>query len=202
MMNCLKIFWIVLPLLVGAVGGGMSVAFAQQAGQQNETDIENQQLAIPDVSRIGIIDVEGVLRRSLVWADFLEKVEARRAKAQGNIVKRQTALEVEGKELTQARATLSADDFAKRRDSYFNKVQKLQQDTQTIKKELDAYFVEGRDIVYKNLNDILESIGKEYNLSMIIDKKTPSIILYADKRIVLNDLVLGKLNERIWQLDK
>ena len=204
LINCLKIFWIVLPLLVvgGAVGGVVPVAFAQQQGQQNETDIEKQQLAIPNVSRIGIIDVEAVLRRSLVWADFLEKVETRRAKAQGDIVKRQTALELEGKELTQVRATLSADDFAKRRESYFNKVQKLQQDTQTIKKELDAYFVEGRDIVYKNLNDILAEVGKDYNLSMIIDKKTPSIILYADKRIVLNDLVLGKLNKRIWQLDK
>ena len=194
MFKPLKIVLIVLPLLLM---GGTGVAF----GQQNETVVENQPLAIPNVSRIGIIDIEMVLRQSLVWQDFLNKIESRRAKAQGDIVKRQTALELEGKELTQGRATLAEAEFAKRRESYFNKVQKLQQDTQTIKKQLDSYFIEGREVVYKNLNDILAQVGKDYKLTMILDKKSPSVILYADKRIVLNDLVLQKLNKRIQSVD-
>ena len=203
MLKPFKIVLIVLPLFF--MGAGVS-AFAQQlGGQQNETNVEKQPLAIPlaipSISRIGIIDIEMVLRRSLVWQDFMNKVESRRAKAQSDVVKRQTALELEGKELTNLRATLADAEFTKRRTNYFNKVQKLQQDTQSIKKQLDSYFIEGREVVYKNLNDILAEVGKDYKLTMILDKKSPSIILYADKRIVLNDLVLQKLNQRIQTLD-
>ena len=204
MVQVLKIIPLVLPLLGVGVGvGTLGTAWGGTVGgQQSETRVENPSLAIPAVSRIGIIDIEAVLRRSLVWADFLNKVETRRANAQQDIVKRQTQLEREGKELTENRTQLAEGEFEKKRQDYFSKVQQLQTDTQTIKKELDSYFIEGRDIVYKNLNDILEAVGKDYKLTMILDKKAPSIILYADKRIVLDDLVLQKLNERIQMLDK
>ena len=87
------------------VGGNM---FSVPAiGQQHETKIETQTLEVLSKTRIGVIDVESVLRRSLVWQDFLNKVDAKRVAAQKDIVKRQALLEREGQSISVERTNMS-----------------------------------------------------------------------------------------------
>ena len=180
---------------------GFSLPTVQVFSQQNETKIEVKDHKKIPIARIGVVNVEQVLRNSLVWQDLENRVEQRRAKVQKDITKEQQALESEGNRLKALQESLSQEEFSKKREVYFDKVQALQQRTEKAKTDLDNYYLVGREQVYKTLDTILEEIAKRYELSLVLDTSFQGII-HVHEKIVLDDEILTILNDRITRIQE
>lgn len=166
-------------------------------GQQNETKIETESVKKSPETRVGVVNIEQVLRNSLVWQDLLNRFEKRRAVLQQDIERRQSILEQQGKDLKAKETKMDADTFAQRRDDYFAQAQKLQQDATKTKGELDNYFLAGRQQVYAVLYDILATMANKRGLSLIMDESKVQGMVYITPDIRLDDDVLMALNKRI-----
>jgi Skp family chaperone for outer membrane proteins len=147
--------------LVALAPAGASIALAET------TQPAAQQIPLS----VAVIDIQQILRDSTAAKAVRAQVDKQKDAYQAQIAQQENALRDADKKLAEQRATLSADDFAKKRDQLGQQMDQLRQNSEKLKQQLEDAFNAGMGQVSQALAGVLTDIAKQRNLTLILDKR-------------------------------
>ncbi|MGB2319604.1 MAG: OmpH family outer membrane protein [Candidatus Puniceispirillum sp.] len=159
-------------------------AFAQDTATK-EADLS--------VNRIGLVDIEGVLRSAAASEKVRKLLDEQRDKFQQefNVIEKQ--LQDTERDLTLKQGVISDAEFDAQRIAFQNKVTRLQQDIQYRRQALDSAYQKAQNDLRALAIDILAEIAAEKKLDLILARNSALIFL---PHYNLSNEVLLRLNER------
>ena len=146
-----------------------------------------------EVRRIGLIDIDGVLRASSGITRVRELLDEQRLAFQKEFLLKETALQQNERELLAKQNTLSKEAFDVQLGAFQDEVVELQQQIQYRRQSLDAAFQEARDNIRALALEIVKDIAGERSLDLVLVRD--SALIYVPG-LNISDEVLNRLNER------
>ena len=193
-----RAFSAVLSLAVAglwlAVAGPVVVSHAQQ-----NDGLANGGLAAPSdggdmsVDRIGLIDIEGVLRASSGAARVRQLLDEQRIAFQQEFAEREAALQQTERDLVERRGELSEAEFAERLAAFEAKVTQIQKEIQYRREAIDIAFQEAQAKLRDLALQIVTELAQEKRLDVVLVRETALIFRPS---LNLSSEVLRRLDER------
>jgi Skp family chaperone for outer membrane proteins len=196
-------------MLAVLVGGGTAFAQSDNASQadqgqtdQGQTGQTNSGAAASSdvdqglqmqVKRIGLIDLDGVLRRSTGTAKVRQLLDEQRLTFQEEFTKREAELQAAEKALQADRELLSEDAFNERLKSFEDEVAEVQQQIQYRRQTLDRAFQEAQRNLRGIALEIVKQIAGERKLDLVLSQESALIFVPS---LNISDEVLARLDER------
>ena len=167
-----------MPVAGLAVAGG---AHAQEAGDEMI------------VRRIGLIDLEGVLRASKGTAKVRDLLDNQRKLFQQEFAEREADLQKTERELMTQRELLSEDAFAERLSQFEADVATIQKEIQYRREAIDVAFQDSQANLRRIALEIVTEVAGEKRLDLVLIKDSALIFLPT---LNISDEVLRRLDER------
>lgn len=145
-------------------------------------------------TKIGVVDIQKIMRESLAAKDLQEQLEKRKNEFQSEITKQEQQLQKEDKALAEERGVLSADAFEKKRNSFKTKVDDTQRKINSRKVKLETGYANAINQIQNKVLGIVESIAKDKSLTLVLPF---SETLYADNSMNISEEVLKKLDKEL-----
>ena len=149
-------------------------------------------------TKVGIIDVQRVMRESTAVQTLTKNVEAQRQAYQAELKEKEAALREEDKTLANQRSVLSASAFAEKRAELEKKIVDVQRQVQELRRKLDQRFGKGMAQVQNRLGEISKEIAEERGLDLIFSKATV-VIVKPDLEITQE--AIERLNNQLPKLE-
>lgn len=143
---------------------------------------------------IGILDRQYILKNSDAASDMRSRIEKKWSSYQEDIRKKETDLRNKGQKLSKKRASLSKDDFEKKKRLYDQEVAELQKLVKTRKGLLDKAYQTGMKDIEAHLMQIIEGIMDDKELSLILYK---SQVALNKKHFDITKMAVEKLNKSL-----
>ncbi len=177
------LLWMVVPV------NGVS---AQQAGDDKKSDA-----ALPQAV-VGVIDFQRVVKESAAGRSVRDQMNQRRTKLQEEIKSIRQELETARAALATREPGLSEAEFSAKRQAMRKRVGELQGIMQSRQREMDAMFNYGMGQIDIALIAILKELAEERGINLILNAgRGRGLVLFAEKRIVITDEALRRLNARL-----
>ena len=144
--------------------------------------------------RIGIIDIQAVLRESAAVQSLSQKIEERRESTRAGMQNREQALRAADLNLAQRRSSLSPEDYADERSKLEDEGIALQREAQEQRRQLDQIFSRGMSQVQQVLVQISQDIARENNLDLVLAKTT---VILVRPEFDFTQEALERLNARL-----
>ena len=173
-------------LLIASFMSGTTMsatAFAQDATKDGDLSVK----------RIGLVDIEGVLRSAAASEKVRILLDEQREKFQQefNVIEKQ--LQDTERDLTLKRGVISDAEFDSQRIAFQKKVTRVQQDIQYRRQALDNAYQKAQNDLRALAIDILAEIATEKKLDLILARNSALIFL---PHFNISNEVLLRLNER------
>lgn len=145
------------------------------------------------IRRIGLIDLEGVLRASKGTAKVRELLDKQRLLFQQEFSERETGLQQRERELTSQRELLSEDAFAEKLAQFEADVATIQKEIQYRREAIDLAFQEAQSKLRRIALEIVTEVAGEKRLDLVLIKDS---VLIFRPTLNISDEVLQRLDER------
>ena len=172
----------------GEIGTGQTQA-APGAAASSGTDQGSRM----QVTRIGLVDLDGVLRQSSGTAKVRQLLDEQRLTFQEEFTQREAELQVTEKALQADRELLSDDAFNERLKAFEDEVAEVQRQIQYRRQALDRAFQEAQRNLRGLALDIVKQIASERKLDLVLSQESALIFLPT---LNISEEVLGRLDER------
>ena len=193
-----RAFSAVLSLAVAGLWLAGEGPVAVSHAQQNDA-LADGGLAAPSgggdmsVDRIGLIDIEGVLRASSGAARVRQLLDEQRIAFQQEFAEREAALQQTERDLVAKRSDLSEAEFAEQLAAFEAEVTQIQKEIQYRREAIDIAFQEAQAKLRDLALQIVTELAQEKRLDVVLVRETalifrPSLNLSAE--------VLRRLDER------
>ena len=169
----------VILLLVGAYFGG---------GQAQEAR----------TPKIGVIDMQRILRESIAVQALSSQIEALRDAYQAELREQEEKFREDDRELSRLRATFTPEFYGQRRSELEKRAAELQRNFQERKKELDKLFGQGMAQVQQVLIRVSQEIATEKGLDLLLAKST---VVLVKPDLEITEEALARLNSNLPQVD-
>lgn len=179
-------------LVVGGtllLAGGFSALGTLQANAQETVSDDNSMV----VSRIGLIDLDGVIRSSTGTAKVRELLDKQRVLFQQEFAEREAELQQTERELTSQRGVLADDVFAEKLSQFEADVATVQKEIQYRREAVDIAFQEAQSKLRKIALEIVTEVAGERRLDLVLVRDSALIFLPT---LNISDEVLRRLDER------
>ena len=147
-----------------------------------------------NAANVAVLDVENVLKNSLVAKDIQSQLSAKLKEFQAEIDQKQTELEAEGKKLDSKKSVLSESAFQNEQDEFEKKINKVKYTIDERQNSLKSAAKKALDQVNEKINIIISDITKEQKIDLIVP--AAQTIFYAES-IDISSEVLKRLNKAI-----
>lgn len=165
---------------------------AQQAGDEKKSDAPLPQAVV------GVIDFQRVVKESAAGRSVRDQMNKRRTKLQEEIKAIRQELETARAALATREPGLSEAEFSAKRQAMRKRVGELQGIMQSRQREMDAMFNYGMGQIDIALIAILKELAEERGINLILNAgRGRGLVLFAEKRIVITDEALRRLNARL-----
>ena len=141
--------------------------------------------------KIGVIDINMIIRDALAFNSIREQIAKYRKVFQAEIQKEEEALRDANQELTRQRTLLSAEAFTEKRKDFEKRVADVQRLVQQRKQNLDRVQGAAMEKIQKSLQDIVTAFALEQDISLIVRKDQT---LLASNTLLITKVVLDRLN--------
>lgn len=145
------------------------------------------------IRRIGLIDLEGVLRASKGTAKVRELLDKQRLLFQQEFSEREAGLQQRERELTSQRELLSEDAFAEKLAQFEADVATIQKEIQYRREAIDLAFQEAQSKLRRIALEIVTEVASEKRLDLVLIKDS---VLIFRPTLNISDEVLQRLDER------
>ncbi|MEK9610629.1 MAG: OmpH family outer membrane protein [Alphaproteobacteria bacterium] len=172
----------------GQIGTGQTQA-AQGAAASSGTDQGSRM----QVTRIGLVDLDGVLRQSSGTAKVRQLLDEQRLTFQEEFTQREAELQATEKALQADRELLSEDAFNERLKAFEDEVAEVQRQIQYRRQALDRAFQEAQRNLRGLALDIVKQIASERKLDLVLSQESALIFLPT---LNISEEVLARLDER------
>ena len=173
--------------LVGYLVWGMPALVAQTA---TESAPPSQSM---DVKRIGLADLNGILRAADANKKVRELLDTQRQKFQDEFSVVEAELQQTERDLMSKRELLSADEYDKQIKAFQQRVTQLQQDIQRKRQAIDNAYQKAQSDIRSEALSIIAEIAREMKLDLVLNRDSSLIFL---PHLNISDEVLTRLNER------
>ncbi len=173
--------------LLGCLVWGMPVVVAQTS-----TDSAPPSQSM-DVQRIGLADLNGILRAVDANKKVRELLDAQRQKFQNEFSVVEAELQQTERDLMSKRELLSADEYDKQIKAFQQRVTQLQQDIQRKRQAIDNAYQKAQSDIRSEALSIIAEIAREMKLDLVLNRDSSLIFL---PHLNISDEVLTRLNER------
>ena len=173
--------------LLGYFVWGMPTVVAQTA---TESAPPSQSM---DVKRIGLADLNGILRAADANKKVRELLDTQRQKFQDEFSVVEAELQQTERDLMSKRELLSADEYDKQIKAFQQRVTQLQQDIQRKRQAIDNAYQKAQSDIRSEALSIIAEIAREMKLDLVLNRDSSLIFL---PHLNISDEVLTRLNER------
>ncbi len=187
-------------ILVLCLSGTVTVAQAQTTDQTAEPSGEaavgvQGELSGADmrVRRIGLIDIDGVIRASKGTARVRELLDEQRRLFQKEFAEREAALQETERRLIDQRDVLSEDEFARQLSEFEAEVASIQKEIQYRREAIDVAFQEAQENLRRIALEIVTGVASEMRLDIVLERE--SVLIFVP-RFNISEEVLRRLDER------
>ena len=171
------------------LAGGLSTLGALQANAQETVSGDNSMV----VSRIGLIDLDGVIRSSTGTAKVRELLDKQRVLFQQEFAEREAELQQTERELTSQRGVLADDVFAEKLSQFEADVATVQKEIQYRREAVDIAFQQAQSKLREIALEIVTEVAGERRLDLVLVRDSALIFLPS---LNISDEVLRRLDER------
>ena len=173
--------------LLGYLVWDMPTVVAQTA---TESEPPSQSM---DVQRIGLADLNGILRAADANKKVRELLDTQRQKFQDEFSVVEAELQQTERDLMSKRELLSADEYDKQIKAFQQRVTQLQQDIQRKRQAIDNAYQKAQSDIRSEALSIIAEIAREMKLDLVLNRDSSLIFL---PHLNISDEVLTRLNER------
>ena len=146
-----------------------------------------------EVTRIGVADLNGVLRAADANTRVRELLDTQRQKFQNEFSLVEAELQQTERDLMSKRELLSAEEYDKQIKAFQVRVTRLQQDIQRKRQAIDNAYQKAQSDIRKEALSIITEIAKAKNLDLVLNRDASLIFL---PHLNISDEVLTRLNKR------
>jgi outer membrane protein len=140
-------------------------------------------------TRIGFVDVQRVLVKSVAGLAAREQLEREKATMQKDVDSRRTEVDKLREELEKKGLVLSADAKREKEEALQRRVRDLRRLVDDFQKELERKEQGLTQRILQDLTAVIEQIGKERGYLLILEKRGASVI-YGDAEADITDEVI------------
>ena len=176
-----------LATLLGCMIWGMPAVMAQTT---TESAPPSQSM---DVQRIGLADLNGILRAADANKKVRELLDTQRQKFQDEFSVVEAELQQTERDLMSKRELLSSDEYDKQIKAFQQRVTQLQQDIQRKRQAIDNAYQKAQSEFRSEALSIIAEIAREMKLDLVLNRDSSLIFL---PNLNISDEVLNRLNER------
>ena len=161
----------IVALVAGALIGG-PVAMGEAAG-----------------SRIGYVDVQKVIVRSVAGVAAREQLEREKVTMQKDVDNRRTEVDKLREEMDKKGLVLSAEARREKDETLQRKVRDLRRLAEDLEKELQKKEQQATQRILQELTGVIEKMGKERGFLLIVERRSGGVI-YGDPEHDITDEVI------------
>ena len=176
-----------IAALLGYLVWGMPTVVAQTA---TESAPPSQSMS---VQRIGLADLNGILRAADANKKVRELLDTQRQKFQDEFSVVEAELQQTERDLMSKRELLSADEYDKQIKAFQQRVTQLQKDIQRKRQAIDNAYQKAQSDIRSEALSIIAEIAREMKLDLVLNRDSSLIFL---PHLNISDEVLTRLNER------
>ncbi len=140
--------------------------------------------------KIVYVDSQRIVNESLAGKNAISKLQSLKAAKQAEIDKREKALERLREKLSATSLAMSDEAKAEQQAEYQRQMKELNRFIKDAQDDLHAKYQELLDPIRKDLDDIINSYGKEHSIDLILDVRQAGIV-YASDRIDVTNKILA-----------
>ena len=146
-----------------------------------------------EVRRIGLADLNGVLRAADANVKVRELLDVQRQKFQSEFSKVEAELQQTERDLMSKRELLSAEEYDKQIKAFQARVTRLQQDIQKQRQSVDNAYQKAQSDIRAEAISVITEIASELQLDLVLQRDSSLIFL---PHLNISEEVLKRLNER------
>ena len=177
-------FW---GALIGCVMCGTVMVSAQTTTASPDTTPSME------VRRIGLADLNGVLRAADANVKVRELLDVQRQIFQSEFSKVESELQQTERDLMSKRELLSAEEYDKQIKAFQARVTRLQQDIQKQRQSIDNAYQKAQSDIRAKAISVITEIASEMQLDLVLQRDSSLIFL---PHLNISEEVLKRLNER------
>ena len=140
-------------------------------------------------TRVGYVDVQKVIVRSLAGLAAREQLEKDKAAMQKDVDARKAEVEKLRDELDKKGLVLSADSRREKEETLQRKVRDLRRMAEDLEKELQRKEQLATQKILQELTGLIEKVGKDRGFLLIVERRSAGVI-YADPEADMTDEVI------------
>ena len=153
-----------------------------------------QEEEVDRTPRIGVVDLQLIMRDSTAAAAVRAEIEAQQARYREEISARESDLRERQAELERQRTILSAEAFAEREAEFARAVEALQREVGNRNRTLEERLAYGMQQVQVGALRVIAEIADDMSLGLVLDK---SQLLLVAKGLEFSDTVIEQLNTEL-----
>lgn len=146
-----------------------------------------------EVRRIGLADLNNVLRAADANSMVRELLDGHRQKFQDEFRKVETELQQTERDLMSKRELLAVEEYEKQIKAFQARVTRLQQDIQKKRQAIDNAYQKAQSEIRAEALSVITEIATEMQLDLVLNREATLIFL---PHLNISDEVLKRLNER------
>ena len=146
-----------------------------------------------NVQRIGLADLNGILRAADANVKVRELLDTQRQKFQDEFSLVEAELQQTERNLMSKRELLSADEYDKQIKAFQTRVTQLQRDIQRKRQEIDNAYQKAQSDIRSEALSIITEIARDMKLDLVLNRDSSLIFL---PHLNISDEILIRLNER------
>ena len=178
------------PFFAALAGYFVLAVPAVLAQTANETTPSSHSM---EVQRIGLADLNGILRAADANVKVRELLDTQRQKFQDEFSLVETELQQTERDLISKRELLSTEEYEKQIKAFQARVTQLQQDIQKKRQSIDNAYQKAQSDIRAEALSIITEIARDMNLDLVLNRDASLIFL---PHLNISDVVLTRLNER------
>ena len=146
--------------------------------------------------KMGILDVELVIRQSLMAKDIARLIDTKRKKFMKEIKKEELALRKFDEELQRKRVVVSPETFAEDAQIFRSKTSKLRTKVQIRNRELSQFRLIANKKLQGEINRALTQVTNRNKFNLVL-RYSPQVVLVRPEYLDISKPVLAQLNKNI-----
>jgi Skp family chaperone for outer membrane proteins len=176
------------------VGGIAAVLLAAPPALAQDKAAATAAANKPTVVKVAVLNVEDILRRSLVAKNIRDQIKKQRTDFQAQIQKEEEQLRAADQELTRKRSVLSPEAFAEERKKFQGKLAEVQRRLQDRGRDYEKADAEAMKKVQDTVNEIVVDLAKQEEITMIMRAEA---LIFWIKPLDMTAEVLKRLDAKL-----
>jgi Skp family chaperone for outer membrane proteins len=143
-------------------------------------------------AKIGVIDLEEIAVKSTVGKAAQDKLRSWFETKKRDLDAKERSLQQEVATLENQRSVMSAEAYAQRKNELEQRTLAFNQERDAAQRELERRQEEALDEFAQVVGPVIEQIGEELGLTVILDRRTG--VYYFDREVDITSIVIDRLN--------